>query len=137
MTRSLMLFVAAATLAAVGCATAKPSDPQMTEKAAAKLAKFDVTGETKRCIGSNLIRSIDALDDWHFLVTTTSGDYYLNKVSGRCSGAGSLSNRLQYSTTTGQLCRNEFIEVVENSSGFSLGSCSLGDFEALEKKPAE
>jgi hypothetical protein len=130
------LFLAALTSTiAFGCATA--AKVEMSEKAAARLAEFEPTGKTRSCMSLTTIRSIDALDESHFLVEAAGGDYYLNKVSGRCSGAGRAGNRLQYTVTTGQLCRNEIITVVDNSQGFTVGSCGLGDYEELQEKPAE
>jgi len=130
--RTLILIIAGTVLAA--CATA--STGAMSEKAAAKLAQFDRTGEIKNCLGIRQISSIDALDDRHFLVRAGS-QYYLNVTGGRCSNAGRAGYYLQYSTSLSQLCRNEIIRVVDNSSGITAGSCGLGSFERLEKKPAE
>ena len=122
--------------AGAACATAKPAEA-MSDKVAKKLAAFEQTGETTACLNTTRIRSIDALDDWRFLVRTNTGDYYLNEVSNRCSGAARAGNRLQYTISTGQLCRNEIIKVVDNTSGFTVGSCGLGSYEKLTKAPAE
>ncbi len=133
-TRAALAAVIALTGAA--CATAGAND-EISEKVAAKLAEFEPTGETTACLSTTRIRSIDALDDKRFLVRVGVSDYYLNEVSGRCSGASRAGNRLQYTISTGQLCRNEIIEVVDNTSGFTAGSCGLGSFQELMKKPAE
>lgn len=117
------------------CTTA--STYEMSEKVSARLAEFEPTGATDSCMSTSRINQIVALDEKHLLVRVGASRYYLNKVSGRCSGADRSSNRLQYSTSTGQLCRNEIIQVVDNSGGFLVGSCSLGDFERLEKIESE
>ncbi len=124
------------TIAAVGCASAKPAG-EMSEKVAAKLAGFEATGEKISCLNTTQIRSIDALDDWRFLVRASGGGYYMNETSGRCSGASRSGNRLQYTISTSQLCRNQIITVVDNSTGFTVGSCGLGSFEKLTEAPAE
>ncbi len=129
---------AAALIAVTGaaCATAS-SDNETSEEVAARLAEFEPTGETETCLNTTRIRSIDALDDRRFLVRVGVNDYYLNEISGRCSGAARAGNRLQYTISTGQLCRNEIIQVVDNTTGFTVGSCGLGSFQELAKKPAE
>lgn len=129
-----------AAMAAAGSACATAGEPEMSDAAAARLAQFEPTGKTRTCMSLTSIRSIDALDDSHFLVEAAGGGYYLNKVSGRCNGAGRPGNRLQYTVSTGQLCRNEIITVIDNSAGFMVGSCGLGSFEKLEEiedAPAE
>lgn len=134
MKRNWMAATAAIVLVA-GCASA--GEPlEMSEEVAERLAEFEATGETRSCIGVTQIRNIDALDESRFLVRA-GGGYYLNEVSGRCNGADRAFNRLQYSTSTGQLCRNEIITIVDNSNGFTVGSCGLGDFQELEKIATE
>ncbi len=133
--KNKLIFAAMTAAAAFGCATA--STVEMSDKAAERLAAFEPTGKTRSCMSLTAIRSIDALDESRFLVEAAGGDYYLNTISGRCSGADRAGNRLQYTVTTGQLCRNEIITVVDNMSGFTVGSCGLGDFEELQEKPAE
>lgn len=130
MSRSL-LFTGVLALGA--CASASTAESKTSERAAERLAEFDRTGEVTNCLSTRQINSITALDDYHFLVRVGLNKYYLNEVS-RCSGAASNFNRLQYNLHGSQLCRNEIIRVVDNSSGFTVGSCGLGGFERLTKK---
>ncbi len=109
----------------------------MSDRAAERLAQFEATGETEDCLSTTRIQSITPLDDRHFLVRVGTNDYYLNKVSSRCGGASRAGNRLQYTISGGQLCRNEIISVVDNSSGFTVGSCGLNSFEKLERVEVE
>ena len=109
--------------------------PDPTEDAAEVLDGFVRTGEMRRCLGLRQIREIRPLDDHYFLVRVGVADFYLNQVRGRCRGAARGSNRIQYTTSLAQLCRNELINVVDNLSNIFVGSCSLGSFERLEKKP--
>lgn len=130
-----LLLAAVLAVAGAGCATAA-SEPEMSAKAAEKLAAFNPTGETKSCLSLTQIRSIDAVDDSHFLITTRNGDHYLNTVSNRCSSASNAGYHIEYSLSGSQLCRNEIIRVVDSSSGMTAGSCGLSDFEKLEDAPA-
>lgn len=121
---------------AAGCATgagyAGPSD-----KVAATLAKYERTGETTACLNISRIDSIKALDERHFLVRTGVNSYYLNEPSAGCNGAGRSNQRIQYVLGNAQLCRNQIVTVVDNTSGIISGSCGLGSFEKLEEKPAD
>ncbi len=118
-------------LAAAGCTTAIGGRDEISEKVAARLAQFERTGEMESCLSPTRIRSMTALDDYRFLVTTSGGGTYLNEVSGRCSGAGDFGNRIQYELVGGQLCRNQIIRIVDNTNGFTVGSCGLSSFEKL------
>ncbi|MEM9014474.1 MAG: DUF6491 family protein [Pseudomonadota bacterium] len=130
------LCVASLSTAALACASAG-GGYEISERTAARLAEFDKTGETQSCINTRRINTITALDERHFLVRVGVNDYYLNKLSNSCNGADRQSNRLQYATSIAQLCSNQIVNVVDNSSGFTVGSCGLSKFEKLERKPAE
>ncbi len=121
-------FILAGALSA--CATA--STYEMSEKAAAQLAEFKHTGEVVRCLSRSAISEIRPLDAQNFLIRVGVNRYYLNTVKGTCYGADRRSNRLQYSISINQLCKYEVIGVVDNTSGLTVGSCVLGDFERLE-----
>ena len=119
-----------------GCAAntgyAGPSD-----KVAAMLAKYDRTGETTACLNVRSIDSIKALDARHFLVRAGLNSYYLNEPSAGCNSAARSNHRIQYTLGNAQLCRNQIITIVDNTSGITSGSCGLGPFEKLEEKSAE
>ena len=133
--KTSMIAVAACAAAVVGCATVER--PEITEEAAARLAEFERTGEMETCLNLRSISQIDPLDERHFLVRVGSSRYYLNEIPGRCTGAGRFNNRLQYTTSINQLCRNEIINVIDNATGAVMGACGLGSFERLEQKVEE
>lgn len=119
-------------LIVASCASAG-STYEMSESVAARLAEFEKTGETDTCLSIRRINSITPLDERNLLVRVGVNDYYLNRPRNRCAGADRVGNRLQYKISGGMLCRNEIIQVVDNSSGLTGGSCGLGVFEKLEK----
>ena len=120
-------------LCAAGCATtsAEPVD----EAAAATLAEYNRTGDVSTCLSITQVSEIRAVDEKTLLIRSGVSDYYVSDLSSRCNGATRNSTRFEYSTSTGQLCRNEIIRVVDNGGGFLTGSCGMGSFERLEKKP--
>ncbi len=130
--RGKLIGIAVAAFAGAACASS--GSYEMSEKASARLAEFERTGDYQTCLGLRQISQIKPLDEHNFLVRVGLNQYYLNKVSGRCSGADRTFNRIQYTTSISQLCRNEIISIVDNTTGFTTGSCGLGDFERLENK---
>lgn len=130
--KRLSILAAFAVLTIAACASAG-REYQMSEKTAERLAEFERTGETVRCLSSSSTTDITPIDERHFLVRVGAGRYYLNELSSSCYGAGRAGNRLQYEIYGGQLCRNQIIHVVDNSGGFHVGTCALGDFEKVEK----
>lgn len=125
------LIIAGAVWAA-GCAAANAE--RINESAAAKLAEYDRTGDVTSCMNLRQISSIEAVDESTLLIKSGVNDYYVSDIKGRCGGATSGFNRFEYTTSTGQLCRNEIIRIVDNSTGFLTGSCGMGSFEKLTKK---
>lgn len=108
-----------------------------TQRAAERLAQYEETGESRTCISTSRIGSMIALDDNHFLVEVRGGEVLLNRVRGRCNQAASAFTRMEYRVSGSQLCRNDIINIVDNSSGLWAGSCSLGDFEGLSRVEAD
>ncbi len=118
---------------AAGCASTG-AEP-VNEAAAEKLAQFERTGETTTCLNTTRITSITAVDERTLLIRSGVSDYYVSDLDTDCNGATRGSTRFEYSTSTSQLCRNEIIRVVDNGGGFLVGSCGMGSFEKLVKKP--
>jgi len=129
------VVMAGSVLLVSACATSTPYE--MSEETAAELAKFERTGDVRNCISLRSIDRIQPLDERNFLIHVGVNTYYLNEVSGSCNSAGRSGYRLQYSTSLSQLCRGEIIKVVDNSTGFSAGSCGLGSFEKLTEVEPE
>lgn len=117
---------------AAGCATAGAE--RINESAAAKFAEYERTGEVTTCMNVRRITSIDAIDEKTLLIKAGVSDYYVSDLSNRCAGATSAFNRFQYRMPTGQLCRNEIIEIVDNGTGMLAGTCAMGSYEKLVKK---
>lgn len=127
MKSAIMAFSVLAVLGPLGACVSTATEDETTE-----IPGYKRTGETESCLSIARIRELKALDEEHLLVKTGS-DVYVNDLGGRCNGAGRPSTHLQYSTSLTQLCRNEIIDVVDTSTGFTTGSCGIGTYEKLEK----
>ncbi|MEO0878816.1 MAG: hypothetical protein AAFY22_03795 [Pseudomonadota bacterium] len=131
-------FLTVAFAAAGACETTRVDRGELSDEAKARLAEFEKTGDRRNCLSLTQIDQIKPLSERVFLVRVGLNDYYLNETNGRCGGAGRITSRLQYRINGApQLCRNEIVRVVDNTTGQTLGSCGIGDFERLVEKPDE
>lgn len=119
-------------LAAIGFTVASIAGSSAGESSGAPKG-YKPTGESKSCLRFRSIRSIKAIDETHLLVRVGHNEYYMNHTSGRCANATRSSFRLEVRTPESQLCRAETVDVVDNATGISFGSCVLGKFERLER----
>lgn len=120
---------------AAACATAGAE--RVNESAAAKYAQYERTGEVTSCMNLRRIDSIDAIDERTLLIKSGAKNYYVSDLSSRCSGSTSTFTRFEIRSAIGSLCRNDIINIVDNSTGLLSGSCAMGSFEKLTKKKAE
>lgn len=131
------IVIAAALAALAGPALAQ--DARSISSATSEiLSRFEPSGETVDCIIVRRIASIRPVSETTLLVKTGVNEYYVNETSGRCARATGMNTRIEYSMPQTTLCRLQIINIVDNTSGMLLGTCSLGSFEKLkEKAPAE
>ena len=129
-----LVFASAVCLGA--CATA-PREEQVNEQVSARLAEYELTGETRNCLPFNTVRQISAATESKFLVRTGANRFYLNETNGVCFGSTRPTATLIYRTSVSQLCNNELIRVVDQNSRITLGTCALGDFQELRPIASE
>jgi len=126
----------AAAMAAVAVSVSANAGDSKSERAAQRLAEFDRTGETASCIPIRRIQDIEPIDDSTFLVRVGRDDYYLNEVSSQCRRATIPNHRIQFKSELRNLCQTQIISIIDNGTGMTVGSCSLGEFERLESSGA-
>lgn len=129
----MRILTAAALLA--GCATTASSP--VNEGAAARLASLERTGEVKTCLGIPQINEITAVDEKTLLIRAGADTWYVSDLKTRCRGVVSRGNRIEYTTSLSQLCRNDILRIVDNGGGFQTGSCGMGSFERLAGKRSQ
>lgn len=125
------LIAAGSGLALAACASSGETVSD-EEKLASALSGWQKTGNTEHCLSLREIESIDAITDDVLLVEARNG-MYLNEVRGSCSNADGIGVRFEYATTLSSLCKGEIVRIVENTSGMTIGSCSLGSFSELTR----
>jgi len=118
-----------------GCATTV-NEP-VNESAAKRLAGFERTGDKQNCLSLAVINEITAVDEKTLLIRSGANNWYVSDLATRCRGVVNQANRLEYTTSLTQLCRNDILRIVDNVNGFLTGSCGMGSFERLAAKAPE
>ena len=127
--RKLLLTIPAALLLAAPAMSEEKIT--LTEKQQAMLDKRlegRTAGKAKSCISGNDQRNMTVISD-DILIFSSSRNaktIYVNKPYGGCHNAD--RNILVYKRSTSALCRGEIINLVDNASGMTVGSCAFGDF---------
>lgn len=127
--RSIPLLLAAAAL--TSCSTAPPEPAPMTQRGMAQLQRLTegrVAGATQTCI-PNYPNSDFWVIDENRVAFRSGSTIYVNNLNGPCSRLGWGGYAFVTRHPGGSnLCRGEIATVVDTSSGFTVGSCTLGDF---------
>ncbi|WP_417592616.1 hypothetical protein [Parasphingorhabdus sp.] len=132
--RKLLLTIPAAILLAAPAMSEEKIT--LTEKQQAMLDKRlegRTAGEPKSCISSNDQRNMTVISDDLLLFSSSRNakTIYVNKPYGGCRNAD--RNILVYRRSTAALCRGDIIQLVDNASGMTVGSCAFGEFVPYTK----
>lgn len=127
--RKLLLTIPAAMLLAAPAMSEKKIE--LTEKQQARLdqrLEGRTAGEARSCINRNDQRRMTVISDdiLIFSASRNARTIYVNKPPGGCPDAD--RNILSYRRSTSSLCRGEIVNLIDNASGISMGSCAFGDF---------
>ena len=132
--RILLLAVAATSLA--GCET---TDSQPAQRSAAAQATYDkmlvgkTAGRAAKCLPLQRSNDMVVIDD-DTILYRDGRTTYVNHPLGSCNLLGRGSYALVTRSSGSQLCRGDIANVVDASTGMTVGSCALGDF--VPYKPA-
>lgn len=130
---SVVAILAACSVSAVASAAVANGGESASPLVTPGLEGYHATGETQNCLRLQSIDEIDPIDEARWLITMRNGEVYLNEVSRGCARATSDFTYLQYTAPTGALCTNETVQVVDRASNTPVGSCGLGQHQALER----
>ena len=96
--------------------------------------KYDYTGAKRDCVTTRLLRHSRVIDDSTIFFEGPGKKAYMVNLPRRCSRLAS-EDRFSYTLRgSNQLCRLDLITVID-SFGRSWGSCGMGEFEEMVKKP--
>ena len=113
------------------CACATASEP--TQRSAKAQATYDrmlsgkVAGKAEKCLPTYRSNDMTIIDD-DTILFRDGRTVYVNHPLGGCMNLDRSGSALVTRNIGPQLCRGDLATVVDNSSGMSLGACSLGDF---------
>ncbi len=108
----------------------------LTEKQQTKLDKRlegRTAGEARSCINHSDQRQMTVISD-DILIFGSSRNaktIYVNKPYLGCRNAD--RNILTYSRPTSSLCKGEIVQLIDNGSGMTMGSCAFGEFVPYTK----
>ncbi|MFC7050859.1 DUF6491 family protein [Emcibacter nanhaiensis] len=128
----LALVLAMGSIAGVAAAAEDGAEKPAAEEPEA-LAKYERTGDVRKCVPISFIDHTQVLDDQHILFHMKGKKIYLNKLPRRCPRLG-FEKSFAYKVSINQLCNVDIITVFDNTSGIPGPSCGLGDFEEVKKK---
>ncbi|WP_339694246.1 hypothetical protein [uncultured Parasphingorhabdus sp.] len=133
MRKLLLTIPAAMLLAAPAMSEEKPQLTEKQQKMLDKRLEGRTAGEPKSCISGNDQRNMTVISDDILLFSSSRNarTIYVNKPYGGCHRAD--RNILVYRRSTSSLCRGEIIQLVDNASGMTMGSCAFGDFVPYTK----
>lgn len=105
------------------------------ERGAKELAKYNQTGEFKKCINFSLIKNTKVIDDNRIVFEMKHRKYMLNTLKSECRKLA-YNNNFAIAPMSNRVCGSDMINVVSSLSGGAGGAaCLLGEFEVLEKRP--
>jgi len=117
-----------------GTSAADEKKESKAEKRLAKIEKqYQPTGVMKMCVSLRSLRESQVIDDQTIFFKGPGKYAYINRLPRRCSRLA-VEERFSFATSIAQLCKSEIITVLD-SYGTAWGSCGLGKFEELKKKP--
>jgi hypothetical protein len=117
--------------AALTACTTAPESPTRAAEAEAKLHELlagKVAGEPQDCLTHWRTDDMVVIDD-NTIAFESGGTVYRNELQGSCNQLGSgFYTLVTKSRGSVGLCRGEIAEVVDLDSGFTVGTCTIGDF---------
>jgi hypothetical protein len=118
------------------CACATASEP--AQRSASAQRQYDnllagkVAGKAEKCLPTYRSNDMTIIDD-DTILFRDGRTVYVNKPLGGCMNLNRSGSALVTRNMGPQLCRGDLATVVDNSTGMSLGACSLGDFVPYRK----
>jgi hypothetical protein len=131
----MRVFLLATAVAGL-CACATASEP--AQRSASAQRQYDnllagkVAGKAEKCLPTYRSNDMTVIDD-DTILFRDGRTVYVNHPLGGCQSLGRSGSALVTRNIGPQLCRGDLATVVDNSSGMTLGACSLGDFVPYRK----
>ena len=113
------------------CACATASEPTQRSESAQRqydrLLAGKVAGKAEKCLPTYRSNDMTIIDD-DTILFRDGRTVYVNHPLGGCNNLNQSGRALVTRNFGPQLCRGDLATVIDNTSGISVGACSLGDF---------
>ncbi len=125
-------------MASIALALVTPAAAQNEAPTDEAVNKPVIDDSTERCISVRSIKRTEIIDDRNVLFHMRRKVVYHNILSHRCVGLA-REGRMSYKTSSGRLCDNDSISVLQRDSfGLRAGiQCGLGMFHKMSREDAE
>ena len=125
------LATLASAVALASCATTSEPEPRSI-KAERELSLWldgRTVGKPQSCLPSYRSGDMVVIDEKTILFRDGANRVWRTELNGSCNGLGRPGTALLTKQFGGTgLCRGEIAQVIDTSQGFTVGSCSIGDF---------
>ena len=113
------------------CACATASEPTQRSESAQRqydrLLAGKVAGKAEKCLPTYRSNDMTIIDD-DTILFRDGRTVYVNHPLGGCNNLNQSGRALVTRNFGPQLCRGDLATLIDNTSGISVGACSLGDF---------
>jgi len=118
-------------LSLAACAGSGGEGPEMAANTD-RVPAARTLGPAERCLRGAQIQNTDVHSSQVIDFRLRDGGTWRNTLSAPCPGLA-VERRFAYDTSTGQICRNDSIQVLRTGGGAVPGArCALGDFVPVE-----
>lgn len=136
MHRLAFVTISALPILLASCAPVDSTPAPLTEKQSAKMEKLlkgKIAGEPQSCISNFGNDGLERISDSILVYRPSGGTVYVNTLTSPCPGLASGNDIIVTESFGNQLCRNDFVRLVDRTAGFPGPTCSLGDFVPYRK----
>ena len=103
---------------------------------AAMAAPAPAATDTRNCLQLSQIRQTDVRNDRTIDFTLRDGSVWRNTLPFRCLQLG-FERAFSYQTSISQLCRQDLINVIQQTGNQRGASCGLGEFKRQPPPPSK
>ena len=125
--RILMLGLALGSLAACETTMEPPERTARQQSDFDRLLAGKAAGAPEKCLPTYRSNDMTVVDD-NTILFRDGRTVYVNTPLGACNGLSRSGRALITRNIGPQLCRGDIATVADNTTGVTVGSCSLGDF---------
>ena len=127
--RVIPILAVAAALTSCTMSAAPPNGQLASQREFQQLVDGKVPQRPISCLPHYLSNDMRVIDDNTIVFRSGSNRVFVTHMVGGCNGLATGHNALvTHQFGNAELCRGDIARVVDTLNGFTVGSCSFGDF---------